>query len=76
MMAIRVDYDKSADVLYVHFGSDEPIYGEPLNDFATLELGVYSERVTGFHICCHSNIRECIRESLPVIIAAIVARNK
>lgn len=69
-MAIRVSYDKSADVVYVNFGSDEPIYGETLDDFVTLEIGVWSEHVSGFHICG----MEHVRESLPVIVAAIRKR--
>ena len=46
----KLNYDKEADVLYVSFGTNEPSYCEPLNNFLLLELGMFTNQPTGFRI--------------------------
>lgn len=44
------NYDKSADVLYVTFGIQEPSYSEEIDDTLILEKGYVSDQITGFRI--------------------------
>ena len=46
----KLNYDNEADVLYVSFGTNEPSYCEPLNNFLLLELGMFTNQPTGFRI--------------------------
>ena len=46
----KLDYDNEADVLYVNFGTNEPSYCEPINEFLLLEVGMFTSQPTGFRI--------------------------
>ena len=43
-------YDEDSDVLYIDFGSDEPCYGENLDDKVITQIGWLSGLLKGFII--------------------------
>jgi len=49
-ISVRHHYDKKSDVLYVHFGENEPTYVENIDDFLLLEIGWFSGLPKGFRI--------------------------
>ncbi len=60
----KLNYDNEADVLYVSFGTGEPSYCDPLNDFLFLELGMFTNQLTGFRViqARKRNIKEIVRK--------------
>lgn len=49
-ISIRHHYDKESDVLYVHFGENEPTHVENVDDFLLVEIGWFSGLPRGFRI--------------------------
>jgi len=47
---IKTSYDEEADVLYVTFGTEEPSYGEEIDDFLLLERGIKTKNITGYRL--------------------------
>ncbi len=46
----KLNYDNEADILYVSFGTGEPSYCDPINNFLLLELGMFTNQPTGFRV--------------------------
>lgn len=49
-MDITHHYDEISDVLYIDFGSEEPCYGENLDDRIITQIGWFSNQLKGFII--------------------------
>lgn len=49
-MKAKLNYDDEADVLYVSFGAGECSYCKPVNNFLLLELGMFTNQLTGLRI--------------------------
>ena len=54
-----IEYDKSADILYVTFGTREPSYCEEVDDFLLMERGIFSRQPTGFRLI---NFKEILQK--------------
>ena len=49
-MNITSHYNDFADVLYIDFGTEEPCYGENLDDRIIAQIGWFSKQLKGFII--------------------------
>jgi len=49
-ISVKHHYDKEADLLYVHFGDNEPTYVENIDDFLLIEIGWFSGLPKGLRI--------------------------